>query len=41
MLQLIGSVALMVAVVGGCVWWSLRHGLRERLEKGGRRGHGA
>jgi hypothetical protein len=41
MLELAGSIALMVVVVGGAIWWSLRHGLRERFSKGGRDGHRA
>jgi hypothetical protein len=41
MLELAGSVALMVVVVGGAIWWSLRNGLRERFSKGGRNGHSA
>ena len=39
MIQLIGSVALMVAVVGGCITWSWRAGLRERFNRGGSDGH--
>ena len=41
MLELAGSVALLVTVVGGAIWWSLRHGLRERFSKEGRDGHRA
>ena len=41
MLELAGSFALMLAVVGGAIWWSWTHGLRERFSKGGRNGHRA
>jgi hypothetical protein len=41
MIELAGSVTLMVAVVGGAVLWSWHHGLRERFSKGGRRGNRA
>jgi hypothetical protein len=41
MIEFAASVTLMVAVVGGAVWWSFRHGLRERFGKGGRREHRA
>jgi hypothetical protein len=41
MLELAASVTLMFVVVGGAIWWSLRHGLRERVTKGGRNGHRA
>jgi hypothetical protein len=41
MLELAGSFALMLAVVGGAIWWSWTHGLRERFTKGGRGGHRA
>ena len=33
MIQLIGSVALLVAVVGGCIAWAWRAGLRERFNQ--------
>jgi hypothetical protein len=38
MLQLAGSVLLLVAVVGSATVWAWRAGLRERLEN--RREHG-
>jgi hypothetical protein len=41
MLELAGSIALMVVVVGGAITWSLKNGLRERFSKGGRHGHRA
>jgi hypothetical protein len=41
MIELAASVTLMFVVVGGAVTWSLRHGLRERFAKGGRRGNRA
>ena len=41
MMEFAASVVLMLAVVGGAVVGSIRHGLRERLSKGGSRGHRA
>ena len=41
MIEFAASVALMIAVVGSAVVFSMRNGLRERFSKGGRRGHRA